>query len=97
MTPAERQKLWRDRRKAGLVRVEIWVPAADFMDAKTLSALDPHADDIARLRFALELCPPDKPQMTDRDFRDAVNAWWRLYARPALKQTRGKKTPEEQK
>jgi len=28
MTPAERQKLWRDRRKAGLVHLEWWVPAA---------------------------------------------------------------------
>lgn len=27
MTPAERQQLKRDRRKAGLVRVEAWVPA----------------------------------------------------------------------
>ena len=27
MTPAERQQLKRDRRKAGLVRVEVWVPA----------------------------------------------------------------------
>ena len=26
MTPAERQKLRRDRRKAGLVRIEVWVP-----------------------------------------------------------------------
>ena len=26
MTPAERQQLKRDRRKAGLVRVEVWVP-----------------------------------------------------------------------
>ena len=27
MTPAERQQLKRDRRKAGLVRLELWVPA----------------------------------------------------------------------
>ena len=27
MSPAERQQLRRDRRKAGLVRVEVWVPA----------------------------------------------------------------------
>ncbi len=27
MTPAERQQLKRDRIKAGLVRVEVWVPA----------------------------------------------------------------------
>ena len=27
MTPAERQQLKRDRRKAGLVRVQEWVPA----------------------------------------------------------------------
>lgn len=27
MTPAERQQLKRDRRKAGLVRVELWLPA----------------------------------------------------------------------
>lgn len=26
MTPAERQQLKRDRRKAGLVRIEAWVP-----------------------------------------------------------------------
>jgi len=27
MTPAERQQLKRDRTKAGLVRLEVWVPA----------------------------------------------------------------------
>ncbi len=32
MTPAERQQLKRDRSKAGLVRVEVWVPA-DKVDA----------------------------------------------------------------
>lgn len=32
MTPAERQQLRRDRLKAGLVRLEIWVPA-DKADA----------------------------------------------------------------
>ena len=32
MTPAQRQQLKRDRRKAGLVRVEVWVPA-DKVDA----------------------------------------------------------------
>ena len=32
MTPAERQQLKRDRRKAGLVRVEVWVPS-DKVDA----------------------------------------------------------------
>lgn len=30
MTPAERQQLKRDRRKAGLVRLEVWVPKAQF-------------------------------------------------------------------
>lgn len=39
----------------------------------------------ARLRRALEWCPPDRPQMSDAQFRDAVNNWWRLRARPALK------------
>ena len=36
MTPAERQQLKRDRRKAGLVRLELWVPAdkeAEVRDA----------------------------------------------------------------
>lgn len=32
MTPAERQQLKRDRRKAGLVCVDVWVPA-DIADA----------------------------------------------------------------
>ena len=32
MTPAERQQLKRDRAKAGLVRIEAWVPA-DKADA----------------------------------------------------------------
>ena len=32
MTPAERQQLKRDRRKAGLVRIEAWVPS-DKADA----------------------------------------------------------------
>ena len=32
MTPAERQQRKRDRRKAGLVRVEVWVPS-DKADA----------------------------------------------------------------
>lgn len=30
MTPAERQQLKRDRRKAGLVRLELWLPQAKF-------------------------------------------------------------------
>ena len=30
MTAAERQQLKRDRRKAGLVRVEVWVPKTKF-------------------------------------------------------------------
>ena len=34
MTPAERQKLWRDRKRAGEVRLEFWVPAAAADDVK---------------------------------------------------------------
>ena len=34
MTPAERQQLKRDRRKAGLVRVEVWVPADTVDDVQ---------------------------------------------------------------
>ena len=34
MTPAERQKLWRDRIKAGLVRLEFWVPSAAADEVK---------------------------------------------------------------
>lgn len=35
MTPAERQKLWRDKRRAaGKVRLEFWVPAATADDVK---------------------------------------------------------------
>ena len=34
MTPAERQQLKRDRRKAGLVRVEVWVPADKVDDVQ---------------------------------------------------------------
>ena len=30
MTPVERQQLRRDRRKAGLVRLEVWLPQAKF-------------------------------------------------------------------
>lgn len=39
---------------------------------------------LRRIREALELCPPDKPQMTAAEFREAVNVWWRLYARATL-------------
>ena len=39
MTPAERQQLKRDRRKAGLVRVEVWVPA-DKVEAVKASIAD---------------------------------------------------------
>ncbi len=44
MTPAERQKLWRDRRKAGLVRVEVWVPAAalEAVQAAIAAAVEAH-------------------------------------------------------
>lgn len=41
--------------------------------------------EVARLREALERCPPDRPQMSDAQFRDAVNNWWRLWVIPALK------------
>ena len=34
MTPAERQQLKRDRRKAGLVRVEVWVPSDKVDDVQ---------------------------------------------------------------
>jgi len=40
--------------------------------------------DNARLREVLERCPPDRPQMTGEEFRAAVNAWWAIWARPAL-------------
>lgn len=43
--------------------------------------------DVAQLRDALSRCPPDRPQMTGDEFRDAVNTWWRLWARPALNAT----------
>ena len=39
MTPAERQKLWRDRIKAGLVRLEFWVPAAAADEVKQAVAV----------------------------------------------------------
>ena len=41
MTPAERQQLKRDRRKAGLVRIEEWVPSdkADAVKAAIAEAL----------------------------------------------------------
>jgi hypothetical protein len=39
MTPAERQQLKRDRRKAGLVRVEVWVPS-DKVEAVKASIAD---------------------------------------------------------
>jgi len=38
MTPAERQQLKRDRRKAGLVRVEVWVPAE--LEGKVREAIE---------------------------------------------------------
>ena len=38
MTPAERQQLKRDRRKAGLVRLELWVPADQ--EAEVREAVD---------------------------------------------------------
>lgn len=37
MTAAERQQRKRDRRKAGLVRIELWVPAA--MEAAVREAI----------------------------------------------------------
>jgi len=37
------------------------------------------------LRDALERCPPDRPQSSHAEFREAVNTWWKLWARPALK------------
>ena len=39
MTPAERQQLKQDRRKAGLVRVEVWVPS-DKVEAVKASIAD---------------------------------------------------------
>ena len=41
MTPAERQQLKRDRRKAGLVLVQEWVPSdkADAVNAAIAEAL----------------------------------------------------------
>ena len=39
MTNAERQKLWRDRIKAGLVRLEFWVPAAAADEVKQAVAV----------------------------------------------------------
>lgn len=38
MTPAERQQLKRDRRKAGLVRVEVWGPAG--LEGKVREAIE---------------------------------------------------------
>ena len=35
MTPAERQQLKRDRRKAGLVRVEVWVHKSQLRAIET--------------------------------------------------------------
>lgn len=42
MTAAERQKRKRDRRKAGLVRVDVWVPAdkAEAVMAAVASIID---------------------------------------------------------
>lgn len=39
---------------------------------------------LAKAVEALELCPPDKPQLTDAEFRAAVNTWWKLYAHATL-------------
>ena len=48
MTPAERQQLKRDRRKAGLVRIEAWVPS-DKAEAVKRVVWDA-ADDVAAVK-----------------------------------------------
>ena len=48
MTPAERQKLWRDRIKAGLVRVEAWVPA--HAEAAVRAAIETAVKDAAEVQ-----------------------------------------------
>ncbi len=46
MTPAERQQRRRDRLKAGLVRIDVWVPqdAADAVRAAIDQAVAQHAE-----------------------------------------------------
>lgn len=68
----EREK-WR---RAAETRAEGWKISDDARieaEAKLAKAVE-----------ALELCPPDKPQLTDEEFRAAVNTWWKLYARATL-------------
>lgn len=53
MTPAERQQLKRDRRKAGLVRIEAWVPADKAEDVKR--AVRIAADDVEAVKAGKEM------------------------------------------
>lgn len=48
------------------------------------SALDAALAREARLREALERCPPERPLDKHGDFANRVKTWWRLWARPAL-------------
>lgn len=60
------------------------VVAKNIALKKAALALDAKDAAIARLREALEQCPPDRPQMSGTEHRNAVYNWWRLWARPAL-------------
>ena len=86
----ERIWLWRD----GDRRCVSYLNEPAPQDSARYVRADLHAAVVAErdvLREALEMCPPDRPQMPLADFREAVNAWWRLWARPAL----AKQEPKE--
>lgn len=53
MTPAERQQLKRDRRKAGLVLVQEWVPSDKAEDVKR--AVRIAADDVEAVKAGKEM------------------------------------------
>ena len=46
--------------------------------------------EVERLREALERCPPSKPA-EENDFVNRINTWWRLWARPALRNEEARK------
>ena len=57
---------------------------ADCHHIRARRAAPPDVAQTTKMRQALELCPPDNPQMSGDEFRAAIKAWWKLYARPAL-------------
>lgn len=62
MTPAERQQLKRDRRKAGLVRIEAWVPAPHVKEVMALLGLIEQANADARRVTGIDAVLGANPQ-----------------------------------